>query len=104
MTNFPRWPRGPGHPRRRSDAADLGGCQRRPVSVSRGMEQLMLGAHRWPLLTGMELTAYRDWLTQRRQLAQPGSFSTRRIVSSLARALMPMRLSLSPKLAAELTA
>jgi hypothetical protein len=55
----------------------------RPISVdvsdglqkySRGMEQLMLGAHRWPLLTGMELTAYRDWLTQRRQLAQPGAF------------------------------
>ena len=55
----------------------------RPVSVdvsdglqrySRGMEQLMLGAHRWPLLTGMELTAYRDWLTQRRQLAQPGAY------------------------------
>ncbi len=55
----------------------------RPISVdvsdgllrySRGMEQLMLGAHRWPLLTGMELTSYRDWLTQRRQLAQPGAF------------------------------
>jgi hypothetical protein len=55
----------------------------RPISVdvsdglqkySRGMEQLMLGAHRWPLLTGMELTAYRDWLTQRRQLAQPGAY------------------------------
>ncbi len=55
----------------------------RPVSVdvtdgfqrySRGMEQVMLGVHRWPLLTGMELTSYRDWLTQRRQLAQPGAF------------------------------
>ena len=34
----------------------------------------MLGVHRWPLLTGMELTSYRDWLTQRRQLAQPGAF------------------------------
>ena len=32
-------------------------------------EQVMLGIHRWPLMTGMELTGYRDWLTQRRQLA-----------------------------------
>jgi hypothetical protein len=55
----------------------------RPVSAdvrdgslrySRGVEQLLLGMHRWPLMTGMELTAYRDWLTQRRQLAQPGAF------------------------------
>ena len=30
---------------------------------------LMLGMHRWPLMTGLELTGYRDWLTQRRQLA-----------------------------------
>ena len=46
------------------------GCQ----AYSRGVEQVMLGIHRWPLLTGMELTSYRDWLTQRRQLAQPGAF------------------------------
>jgi hypothetical protein len=44
------------------------------LAYSRGMEQVMLGAHRFPLLTGMELTSYRDWLTQRRQLAQPGAF------------------------------
>ncbi|HVS37479.1 MAG TPA: hypothetical protein VMS17_18090 [Gemmataceae bacterium] len=50
------------------DVAD--GC----LAYSRGVEPVMLGVHRWPLLTGMELTAYRDWLTQRRQLAQPGVF------------------------------
>jgi hypothetical protein len=46
------------------------GCQ----TYSRGIEPVMLGVHRFPLGTGMELTAYRDWLMQRRQLAQPGAF------------------------------
>ncbi len=46
------------------------GCQ----AYSRGIEPVMLGVHRFPLLTGMELTSYRDFLTQRRQLAQPGAF------------------------------
>ena len=31
--------------------------------------QIMVGIHRWPLMTSMELIAYRDWLTQRRALA-----------------------------------
>ncbi len=31
----------------------------------------MLGVHRWPLLTSLELSQYRDWLTQRRVLAGP---------------------------------
>ncbi len=44
-------------------------------SYSRGIDQFMLGVHRWPLLTGLELNQYRDWLTQRRQLAQPGTYS-----------------------------
>lgn len=56
----------------------------RPVSAdiwdgfqrySRGIDQVMLGVHRWPLMTGLELTQYRDWLTQRRQLAQPGTYT-----------------------------
>lgn len=34
----------------------------------------LMGAHRWPLFTGMELPQYRDWLTQRRLLARPGTF------------------------------
>lgn len=34
----------------------------------------MLGVHRWPLLTALELPMYRDWLNQRRLLAQPGTF------------------------------
>lgn len=41
---------------------------------SRGIDQMLVGAHRWPLLTGLELTAYRNWLMGRRKLAQPGSF------------------------------
>ena len=35
---------------------------------------LMLGVHRWPLMTTLELTGYRDWLVQRRRLAQPETF------------------------------
>lgn len=42
---------------------------------SRGLDQVMLGVHRWPLMTSLELPQYRDWLTQRRQLAQPGTYS-----------------------------
>jgi hypothetical protein len=33
---------------------------------------LMLGMHRWPLMTGLEMTGYLDWLTQRRRLAMLG--------------------------------
>ncbi len=38
---------------------------------SRGNQQLMIGTHRWPLLTSLELSAYRDWLIQRRRLLPP---------------------------------
>ncbi len=34
----------------------------------------LLGVHRWPLMTSLELAQYRDWLNQRRSLAQPGTF------------------------------
>jgi hypothetical protein len=34
----------------------------------------LLGAHRWPLMTTLELPRYRDWLNQRRLLANPGTF------------------------------
>jgi hypothetical protein len=34
----------------------------------------VLGTHRWPLLTGLELPQYRVWLNQRRLLARPGAF------------------------------
>jgi hypothetical protein len=56
----------------------------RPVAVdvwdgfgrySRSIEQVMLGMHRWPLYTGMELTQYRDWLMLRRQFASPGTYT-----------------------------
>ncbi len=35
---------------------------------------LLLGVHRWPLMTGLELPKYREWLNQRRLLARPGAF------------------------------
>src|SRR5262249_9218792 len=31
----------------------------------------LIGAHRWPLMTSMELTQYREWLEQRRVLPLP---------------------------------
>src|SRR5262249_30615403 len=34
----------------------------------------LVGAHRWPLLTGLGLPEYRDWLNQRRLLARSGAF------------------------------
>jgi hypothetical protein len=34
----------------------------------------LLGTHRWPLMTGLELPQYREWLSQRRRLARPGTF------------------------------
>lgn len=34
----------------------------------------LLGVHRWPLMTTLELPRYREWLDQRRKLANPGSF------------------------------
>jgi len=44
------------------------------LRYSRNLDQVMLGIHRWPLMTTLELPAYREWLVQRRQLAQPGSY------------------------------
>lgn len=34
----------------------------------------LIGVHRWPLMTMLELGAYRHWLNQRRLLARPGTF------------------------------
>ena len=36
---------------------------------ARGLDQVMMGMHRWPLMTGLELSKYRDWLTERRRMA-----------------------------------
>jgi hypothetical protein len=36
---------------------------------SRSLEQVMLGTHRWPLMTSMDLASYRDWLVMRRRLS-----------------------------------
>jgi hypothetical protein len=42
------------------------------VPYSRTLD--LMGAHRWPLMTTLELSRYRDWLNQRRLLANPGTF------------------------------
>lgn len=34
----------------------------------------VVGVHRWPLMTTLELSGYREWLDSRRRLANPGSF------------------------------
>jgi hypothetical protein len=34
----------------------------------------LLGVHRWPLLTTLELSDYREWLDARRRLARPSAF------------------------------
>jgi hypothetical protein len=44
------------------------------LRYSRGIDQMLIGVHRWPLMTGLELIDYRNWLMARRQLAQPGTF------------------------------
>jgi hypothetical protein len=44
-------------------------------SYTAGDRRLMVGTHRWPLLTGMELPAYKDWLLARRRLVSQGTFS-----------------------------
>ncbi len=46
----------------------------RSYAMSDFSDRLMLGAHRWPLLTSMELPAYKEWLTQRRRLVPPKTF------------------------------
>jgi hypothetical protein len=35
----------------------------------------VVGTHRWPLMTTLELPLYRDWLEQRRLLARPGTYT-----------------------------
>ncbi len=35
----------------------------------------LVGVHRWPLMTMMELPQYRDWLNQRRLLCRPDTFT-----------------------------
>jgi hypothetical protein len=39
-----------------------------------GNQQLMIGTHRWPLMTSLELDDYRKWLMQRRLLLPPDAF------------------------------
>ncbi len=35
---------------------------------SRSLDQIMLGTHRWPLMSSIEITGYYEWLKMRRQL------------------------------------
>lgn len=43
------------------------------VPYSRSLD--LVGVHRWPLMTMMELPQYRDWLNQRRLLCRPDTFT-----------------------------
>ncbi len=54
----------------------------RPIGVNAGdglwpysRQVDLLGSHRFPLHTSLELAKYRDWLNQRRILARPGTFT-----------------------------
>jgi len=40
---------------------------------SRSLE--LIGVHRWPLMTSLELSNYRKWIEQRERLANPGTFT-----------------------------
>jgi hypothetical protein len=41
-------------------------------SYARDLDQnIMMGVHRWPLMTTLDLGAYKDWLVQHRRLAVP---------------------------------
>jgi hypothetical protein len=40
----------------------------------RGVDQLMLSVHRWPLMTGLDMGSYKEWLVQRRRLAPPDTY------------------------------
>jgi len=42
------------------------------LSYSRNLN--MLGIHRWPLMTTLELPKYREWITMRRNLANPDAY------------------------------
>ncbi len=44
------------------------------LSYTRGLDPLMLGVHRWPLMTTLDLGGYKDWLVGRRRLASPDTF------------------------------
>jgi hypothetical protein len=35
----------------------------------------MVGTHRWPLFTSLNMSKYRDWLVQRRNLCRPNTFT-----------------------------
>jgi hypothetical protein len=43
---------------------------------SLALEQPMVGTHRWPLFTSLDLGGYRDWLDMRRRLSSDGYFWT----------------------------
>ena len=47
----------------------------------------LVGGHRWPLMTTMELTRYRDWLRLRRDLANPSMFLWTTVQTHLPEAL-----------------
>jgi hypothetical protein len=46
----------------------------RSYAMSEFQDRLMLGTHRWPLLTALPLYGYKEWLAQRRRLVTPKTF------------------------------
>ncbi len=42
---------------------------------ARGIDQLLLGVHRFPMGTTLELQSYRDWIMQKRNLTQDGVYT-----------------------------
>jgi hypothetical protein len=40
------------------------------LGYARGLDGTLLGTHRWPLFTSLELSSYRDWLARRRRLTR----------------------------------
>jgi hypothetical protein len=41
---------------------------------ARGSEPMLIGVHRYPLMTSLDILGYRDWLLQKRRLAPPDTF------------------------------
>ncbi|MGL4549641.1 MAG: hypothetical protein ACRC33_00525 [Gemmataceae bacterium] len=40
------------------------------IGYARGLDGTLLGTHRWPLSTSLELSSYREWLANRRKLTR----------------------------------
>ena len=57
----------------------------------------LVSVHRWPLMTTLELTQYKDWLQGRSRLAKPGTFMWTWIQTHIARLFHANALIRSPR-------